>query len=76
MSSLPNLSNHLSVTPLGGGTHRHRRSAAISGDFDAMGLGLFSPSPSSNEPDFQKHYNFNNCEDFTNKPSSSEFSFP
>ena len=40
MSSLPNPSN-LALTP--GRRHRHRRSAAISGDFDLVGLGLFSP---------------------------------
>lgn len=30
---------------LGKRTHRHRRSGAISGNFDAVGLGLFSPPP-------------------------------
>lgn len=46
MSSLPTTS-HLSVTPQSSKrTHRHRRSAAISGDFDVMGLGVFSPPPS------------------------------
>lgn len=48
MSSVPTTS-HLSEspTPVPGARriHRHRRSAAISGDFDVIGLGLFSPPP-------------------------------
>lgn len=48
MSSVPTTS-HLSEspTPTPGGhrVHRHRRSAAISGEFDVIGLGLFSPPP-------------------------------
>lgn len=118
MSSLPNSSStHLS-TPLAirRNNHRHRRSAAISGDFDIMGLGLFSPtdniskqhqsnnshhqSPSisthveqeninsynnnhnnndaeSNyDNDLNRHFRFNNDDDFSNKPKSDDFSFP
>lgn len=91
--------------------HRHRRSAAISGDFDIMGLGLFSP-PNGSKPlhlplhnhshsynvsnqksdqnnqnnintgsapeksYLDKHFHFNNEDDFTNKPTSSDFAFP
>lgn len=48
MSSVPT-SSHLSASPTPGPgshrIHRHRRSAAISGDFDVIGLGLFSPPP-------------------------------
>ena len=67
--------------------HRHRRSGAISGDFDAMGLGLFSSPPpfalsaSSNQglplsDDLDRHFQFDNEKDFTNKPISSSFAFP
>lgn len=44
----PQSLSHLSVTPNQAGkrTHRHKRSGAISGDFDLAGLGMFSP-PSS-----------------------------
>lgn len=49
MSSVPTTS-HLTASPTPDPSvhrvHRHRRSAAISGDFDVVGLGLFSP-PSS-----------------------------
>ncbi|KAK6456342.1 uncharacterized protein RJT20DRAFT_135098 [Scheffersomyces xylosifermentans] len=49
MTSLPiPSSNYLASTPSGKRAHRHRRSAAISGDFSTMELGLFSPPhPSS-----------------------------
>ncbi|CCE85819.1 Piso0_005454 [Millerozyma farinosa CBS 7064] len=63
-----------SMTPRRG--HGHRRSAAISGDFDAIGLGLFSPTvPSSakatssymdkeyNDNDNHKVYEYNTNED-------------
>lgn len=66
--------------------HRHRRSGAISGDFDAMGLGLFSSPPfalsaSSNQglalsDDLDRHFQFDNERDFTNKPIPSSFAFP
>lgn len=77
MSSLPN-PTYLSVTP-NERSHRHRRSQAISGDFDAMGLGLFSPnnhnhsrSITSNN-DFDRLYKFDNEKDFA--PTNS-FAFP
>lgn len=96
MSSLPNSTN-LSLTP--GRRHRHRRSAAISGDFDQIGLGLFSPNANTNahlesspnkrvisgekeydynnkEDDLDRHFNFNNEDDFCKKPSETSFSFP
>lgn len=48
MSSVPT-SSHLAASPTpdlsAHRVHRHRRSAAISGDFDVIGLGLFSPPP-------------------------------
>ncbi|CUM68484.1 uncharacterized protein PRCAT00006209001 [Priceomyces carsonii] len=78
----------LQKTPSMGKRHRHRRSAAISGDFDIMGLGLFSPpstSGSSSVPcstrdvehsELDKHFQFNNKEDFTNRPVDDEFLFP
>lgn len=78
MTSLPN--QNLLVTP--GRRHRHKRSAAISGDFDAMGLGLFQPKPTTHAsgedvtsviPDNDKHYVFNNEEDFK---GGQDFSFP
>ncbi|CAN3372250.1 hypothetical protein DIURU_004216 [Diutina rugosa] len=61
--------------------HRHRRSAAISGDFDAQGF-VFSPpvaktpasAPPSPPPTDGDHEPFNNLDDFATKPS--EFSFP
>jgi hypothetical protein len=95
MSSLPNPS-HLALTP--GRRHRHRRSAAISGDFDLVGLGLFSPTTytnthtlstpnntASDEKDYEygksgddldRHFNFNNEDDFCKKPTGDGFSFP
>lgn len=94
MSSLPNPSN-LALTP--GRRHRHRRSAAISGDFDLVGLGLFSPTANTythtlNTPnnttssekddygkggeDLDRHFNFNNEDDFCKKPTGDGFSFP
>lgn len=95
MSSLPNPS-HLALTP--GRRHRHRRSAAISGDFDLVGLGLFSPTTNTNthtlntpnntasdEKDYEygksgddldRHFNFNNEDDFCKKPTGDGFSFP
>lgn len=92
MSSIPPSTNHLSVTPTTSRKiHRHRRSAAISGDFDSMGLGLFSPPPTSkslnnisinnnnsyaNESSIDKHFQFDNYRDFTNKPVVDGFSFP
>lgn len=92
MSSVPDPSTHLSPssTPLSiRRSHKHRRSAAISGDFDIMGLGLFSPSNdhSTNSPsvpkssanpedELDKHFNFNNDDDFTNKPKADDFAFP
>ena len=92
MSSLPSSTNHLSVTPTSSRKiHRHRRSAAISGDFDSMGLGLFSPPPTSkslnnisinpsnaysNESSVDKHFQFDNVQDFTNKPVVDGFAFP
>ncbi|CAN3483689.1 hypothetical protein DICA1_C15434 [Diutina catenulata] len=83
--------DHLTVSTPGSVTpgaprrpaHRHRRSAAISGDFDAMGLGLFSPAPPKSESsapsphhedELDKHFNFNNDDDFAAK--ASDFSFP
>lgn len=54
-------------------THRHRRSAAISGDFDAYGLGLFSPSKPPVKDDLED-YCFDNEQDFA-KPVL-DFSFP
>lgn len=92
MSSVPSSTNHLSVTPTSSRKiHRHRRSAAISGDFDSMGLGLFSPPPTSkslsnisinpsnaysNESYSDKHFQFDNVQDFTNKPVVDGFAFP
>ncbi|CAX41354.1 conserved hypothetical protein [Candida dubliniensis CD36] len=90
MSSLPN-PNHLTPNFNRRG-HRHKRSQAMSGDFDAIGLGLFnSPShiatnalASSSPPpppifsmsdDLDKHYQFNNTEDFSNNPNQG-FAFP
>ncbi|WPK24067.1 hypothetical protein PUMCH_001323 [Australozyma saopauloensis] len=44
MSSAPTYSPlQAPLSQLGKRTHRHRRSGAISGNFDAVGLGLFSP---------------------------------
>lgn len=84
MSSLPTPSHMGGMSGPRG--HRHRRSGAISGDFDAMGLGLFSSpqlstSASSNQAipindDLDRHFHFDNEKDFTNKPVSSSFSFP
>ncbi|KAF6069759.1 hypothetical protein FOB64_002838 [Candida albicans] len=99
MSSLPNPNpNHLTPNFNRRG-HRHKRSQAMSGDFDAIGLGLFnSPShlttnntthvssfSSSSPPppppifsmsdDLDKHYQFNNTEDFANNPNQG-FAFP
>lgn len=98
MSSLPNPSSYLS-TP-NERHHRHRRSAAISGDFDAMGLGLMSPnnhninnsnnnnnsnghlyskynlSVSKTDEQLDKHFQFNNDEDFANSKPTQSFSFP
>ncbi|CAK7906467.1 hypothetical protein CAAN3_08S06326 [[Candida] anglica] len=94
MTSLPNPSPLTStsvllstppVTGAGGKRHRHRRSAAISGDFDAMGLGLFSPPSTSNHPsrkpsipdfDLDKNFHFNNQEDFAKPDKTMDFSFP
>lgn len=46
MSSAPSYSHLQSPSgQLGKRTHKHRRSGAISGNFDAVGLGLFSPPP-------------------------------
>lgn len=104
MSSLPN-SSYLSVNSSNTGSstgpstgsstgteryHRHRRSAAISGDFDAMGLGLFSTSnlhkntksvattksvsENTADNDLDKYFHFNNSEDFANNTDS--YSFP
>lgn len=97
LSTTPNdkISNHLAVN--GGGAaagnnntrfHRHRRSAAISGDFDSMGLGLFSPNAQFNnnlhsqsksissikDDELDKHFNFNNDEDFSK--GTQDFLFP
>lgn len=92
-----------SATP--GKRHRHRRSGAISGDYEVLGLGVLSPeNPRSDDvsktsltgagtgkeysktppsdkagdiPDYlDKHFQFNNDSDFSNKPLSSEFTFP
>lgn len=75
MSSLP--TSYLSPTRPQDRTHKHRRSAAISGDFDAFGLGLFSPSNKSInqvvDDDLDMKYNFNNDDDFKN---SHDFLFP
>lgn len=77
MSSLPNPS-YLSVTP-NERSHRHRRSQAISGDFDAMGLGLFSPSSHNysksinSKDEIDRLYKFDNEKDFA--PTNS-FAFP
>lgn len=93
MSQVPNSSPLLLATPIPGPAgrrgHGHRRSAAISGDFDAMGLGLFSPpgtaagsgntpskKPSLPDFDIDKHFNFNNDEDFTEGNKNMDFSFP
>lgn len=117
MSSAPSYSHLLAPSAqLGKRTHRHRRSGAISGNFDVVGLGLFSPpppishgearhsshssspvqisSPSAgghhqqlllsllmfgSNPDsdvLDRHFNFCNEEDFTNKTSGTEFEFP
>lgn len=108
MTSAPS-SSYLSVSaanPRRG--HRHRRSGAISGDFDLTGLGLLSPPPPlqsspghsttklspqtqsglelphrrlyltlhATGDDFDRHFNFSNEEDFTNKPLREEFAFP
>lgn len=76
MSSLPDTSNLL-LTP-GNRRHKHRRSQAISGDFDVLGLGLFSPASvkiSNEHVDYSKP-SFNNDEDFKIKPSGSSFAFP
>lgn len=83
MSSLPTPS-HLSTTPIQRNRHRHRRSAAISGDFDVMGLGLFlpqapgrpSPAPGPLDQEFDAHFRFNNEEDFRNHPKDDGFAFP
>lgn len=120
MTSLPPAS-HLSVPSALGGKrfHRHKRSAAMSGDFDVASLGILSPPPplsqgyrhtsTSSNPHFptevsplhqrlylslfavnsshsrigslddqmlDKHFQFSNKEDFTNKPESEEFHFP
>lgn len=83
--------DHLTVSTPGSVTpgaprrpaHRHRRLAAISGDFDAMGLGLFLPAPPKlellaplphHEDELDKHFNFNNDDDFAAK--TLDFSFP
>lgn len=75
MSSLP--TSYLSPSRPPERTHKHRRSAAISGDFDAYGLGLFSPSNKSInqviDDDLDMKYNFNNDDDFKNGP---DFLFP
>lgn len=91
MSSLPTSSPLLLATPIPGSAarrgHGHRRSAAISGDFDAMGLGLFSPpgtgagntpskKPSLSDFDIDKHFQLNNDEDFVNPDKNMDFSFP
>lgn len=122
MSSLPNYSN---LADNYGKRHRHRRSAAISGDFDAMGLGLYSSTNQINnslmipivkadisnikdtddvgkpitkrsesmlddigtydedinyncndDDDLDKHFQFNNEADFSNKPTSDSYTFP
>lgn len=70
------------MTPRRG--HGHRRSAAISGDFDAIGLGLFSPTVPScakaassymdkdyNDNDNHKLYEYNN----TNEDLDDHFNF-
>lgn len=112
---------HLAAPPAQGGkrVHRHRRSAAISGDFDVSDLGLLSPPPpfskgyrhssTSSNPQISlspsslhqrlylslfavrsshsrmsslddsmldRHFQFSNKDDFTNKPESEKFQFP
>lgn len=63
-----------------GKRHRHRRSGAISGDFDAMGLGLIqlptSRKPSIPDFDLDKHFHFNNLEDFSERAKTMDFEFP
>lgn len=114
MSSAPSYSHLPSPSAqLGKRTHKHRRSGAISGNFDAVGLGLFSPPPpithaarhsphslnpipqvttsgnhqhlllslamlnSKSDSDvLDWHYNFCNEEDFSNKPTNTDFEFP
>lgn len=79
MSSLPNQTH---LTP--NRRHKHKRSAAVSGDFDAMGLGLFAPKHtySSSNPGPGSYdstdydYNFDNFDDFANKPVLDDFAFP
>lgn len=120
MTSQPSVSQ-LTVPPLLSGkrVHRHRRSAAISGDFDISDFGILSPPPplsrgyrhssTSSNPQvslspsslhqrlylslfavlssharisslddsmLDRHFQFSNKEDFTNKPESEEFHFP
>lgn len=115
MTSHPTISQ-LAVPPslAGKRVHRHRRSAAISGDFDVSDLGILSPpryrhsstssnpqislSPSSlhqrlylslfavrsshsrigslDDSVLDKHFQFSNKDDFTNKPESEKFHFP
>lgn len=88
MTSLPNQSSgtFLLATPTSRRGHRHKRLAAISGDFDIMGLGLFSPEKSSTPSnilsstpttdDLDKHFHFNNADDFSNKATPNDFNFP
>lgn len=57
MSSAPSYSNMPAPSAQSGKrTHRHRRSGAISGNFDVAGLGFFSPPPPiSNAPRHSPH---------------------
>jgi hypothetical protein len=91
MSSVPDFGANLLATP-GTRGHRHRRSQAISGDFDIVGLGLFSPSShkpivasqqqqeqqqqQSNDIEIDKQFTFDNEADFVNKQPNVSFSFP
>ena len=45
-----NNGNSLATPSMHKRTHRHKRSQAISGDFDAMGLGLFNSPPLASSP--------------------------
>lgn len=89
MSSLPTTSSFL-TSLANKRAHRHKRSAAISGDFDASGLfcspthqssiSLTSHSPrqsfADDNADLERNYHFNNEEDFSNNGSNDIFSYP
>ncbi|ABN67504.2 hypothetical protein PICST_32891 [Scheffersomyces stipitis CBS 6054] len=89
MSSLPTTSSFL-TSSANKRAHRHKRSAAISGDFDASGLfcspthqssiSLTSHSPrqsfADDNADLERNYHFNNEEDFSNNGSNDIFSYP